>query len=272
MSNEAWNKIDQTHDLFKKIIAPLKQHLGINFGYMIVFKDGSYYQIIEDLECLKKWVINVETSSIFCARNVTNYFDGGYNFTLWPEDSMSPAMDIYHEYSILKGITVSKMSKHYTELYWFTREIAEIDWHKLLIRNKIGLLEFIKYFDAHEKLLFIPKNNTQQELFKFNQGFDLNLQESEYVKEEFLALKRMISSLQSDHMIINKIQKKINLSPREIEVLSIICRGYTTKIIAQKLDISVKTVQYYIEHIKVKTGLHFKSDIIKFYEDCFYKI
>ena len=54
MSTEAWSKITQIHDLFKKIIAPLKQHLGINFGYMIVFNDDRYYQIIEDLECLKK--------------------------------------------------------------------------------------------------------------------------------------------------------------------------------------------------------------------------
>lgn len=51
---EAWNKVEQTHDTFKKVIGPLKQHLGINFGYMIVFNDSSYYQMIEDLECPNK--------------------------------------------------------------------------------------------------------------------------------------------------------------------------------------------------------------------------
>jgi hypothetical protein len=64
MSNEAWNRITQTHDLFKKIIAPLKEHLGINFGYMIVFNDGSYYQIIEDLKCLE----NSLTKVLFVSR------------------------------------------------------------------------------------------------------------------------------------------------------------------------------------------------------------
>lgn len=85
MNTEVWDKIIQTHDLFKKIIAPLKQHLEINFGYIIVFNNGSYYQIIEDLECLKKWVTNVKTSNIFCAKNVTTYFDEPYNFTIWPK-------------------------------------------------------------------------------------------------------------------------------------------------------------------------------------------
>lgn len=63
-SSEAWDKVRRTHGLFKGIIAPLKQHLGIDFGYMVVFNDGSYYQIIESLDCLKEWVTNVETSHI----------------------------------------------------------------------------------------------------------------------------------------------------------------------------------------------------------------
>lgn len=59
MSVEAWNKIQRTHNIFKKIVAPLKAHLSIDFGYMIVFNDGRYFQIIENLECLQKWVNNV---------------------------------------------------------------------------------------------------------------------------------------------------------------------------------------------------------------------
>jgi hypothetical protein len=111
MHSEVWNKVTQIHDLFKKIIAPLKQHLNINFGYMIVFNDGSYYLIIEDLERLKKWVTNVESSYIFCARNVTTYFDQLYNFTIYPEGPTCLSMKIYQEYGMWNGLLFSENTK-----------------------------------------------------------------------------------------------------------------------------------------------------------------
>jgi hypothetical protein len=147
MSLDAWNKITQIHDLFKKIIAPLKEHFGIDFGYMIVFNDGRYYEIIEDLGCLKTWVNTVKTSHIFCARNVTTYFDEPYNFTIWPEEPTCPAMEIYKEHSMWNGITVAKANKDYTELYWFNKQNAEDGWHKWFIRNKqIFLSKFLEIF------------------------------------------------------------------------------------------------------------------------------
>jgi DNA-binding CsgD family transcriptional regulator len=266
MRNEAWNKVTQTHDLFKKIIAPLKQHLGINFGYMIVFNDGSYYQIIEDLECLKKWVINVETSSIFCARNVTTYFDEPYNFTIWPEEATCPAMEIYKEYGMWNGITASKINKDYTELYWFTKQNAENGWHRWFIRNKPLLLEFIDYFGIYKETLYLTKNNIPRILFRFSQGFNVELLKSEYLKKELPTIKKYRALLGADSIIVNKLQPTITLSPREMEVLAIICRGYTAKTIAQKLHLSEKTVQHYIEHIKHKTNLHYKTELVQFYE------
>lgn len=267
MSTDAWNKITQTHDLFKKIIAPLKQHLGINFGYMIVFNDGSYYQIIEDLECLKKWVANVKTSHIFCARNVTTYFDEPYNFTIWPEEPTCAAMEIYKEYGMWNGITVSKSNKNYTELYWFTKQNAENGWHKWFIRNKQIWLEFIKRFSNYKDELHIVQNIALQDLFKFSNGFKTQTQNSEYVDRELVIMNRTRAALQSGITLVDHFQEKIKLSPREIEVLAIIGQGYTYKIAAQKLMISPKTVIYHVEHIKGKIGLSSKTDLINFYQN-----
>lgn len=266
MSINAFNKINQTHELFKKIIAPLKNTLGLSFGYMIVYRDGHYYQLLEDLECLKKFVLNVETSSIFCARNVTNCFDKEFNFTLWPNDPISPAMGIYKQHNIWNGITVSKTTKQYTELYWFTREEVGPDWHKFFIRNKQFLLDFIKYFENCRKDMHILHNDFQlQTLFKFKKDFDFNVLESQYVKEELQDINKAISQLSMSRLFMNKFKGEVNLSPREIEVLSILCKGFIYKTISSKLNISVKTVQHHIEHIKSKTGLHSKEELIDFY-------
>ncbi len=267
MNTGTWSKIEQTRELFKKIIAPLKQNLGINFGYMIVFKDGRYYQIIEDLSCLKKWVTNVETSHIFCARNVTTYFESDYNFTIWPEEPTCPAMEIYKEHDMWNGITISKINNDYTELYWFTKEKAENGWHRFFIRNKIIMLEFIKHFNTYKKEIYItPSNNIKQNLFKYNQGFRVTIPKSEYSELELPLLKKFSASLHA-YRLNDNCQASINLTQRELELLAIIGQGYTLKIAANNLNISIKTAQYYLEQIKSKTGIHFKSDIIKFYQD-----
>lgn len=269
MSNDAWNKIIQTHDSFKKIIAPLKQHLGINFGYMIVFKDDSYYQIIEDLECLKKWVTNVESSHIFCARNVTTYFDEPYNFTIWPEEPTCKAMEIYKEYGMWNGITVSKQSKNYTELYWLTKDSAENGWHKWFVRNKLLLHEILKYWNYSKHQLDILNGSIDRNLFRFNLGFEHTAPKSEYIQNDSVIVGRTIKYLHQNQILTRNSSKNTNLSPREIEVLSLVGRGYTVKYIASKLTVSERTVKTHIENIKLKNDLHLKMDLIKFYEDRF---
>ena len=112
MSNEAFSKINQTKSLFKRIVTPLKRKLDLSFGYMIVFLDGQYYTIGEDMNCIYDFVDKINRSHIFCDRNVTNHFDGEYNFTLWPETPICEAMELYHKYNIWNGITVSKKSKN----------------------------------------------------------------------------------------------------------------------------------------------------------------
>lgn len=232
---------------------------------MIVFNDGRYYQIIEDLECLKKWVTNVETSHIFCARNVTTYFDEPYNFTIWPVEPTYSAMEIYKEHGMWNGITVSKINKDYTELYWFTKQNAENGWHKWFIRNKLSLLKFIEHFEKYKDALCI-QNNQESELFRFKQEFNMNFLKSQYVENELLSINRMITSLQLDPIIVANLQKRTNLSSREIEVLAIIGRGYNTKIAAQTLAVSERTIKFHVERIKLKAGLHFKHELIQLCE------
>lgn len=264
-SHAAWDKITQTHELFKKIIAPLKEHLNINFGYMIVFNDGSYYQIIEDLECLKKWVTSVETSHIFCGRNVTTYFDEPYNFTIWPEESTCPAMEIYKEYDMWNGITVSKQSKDYTELYWFTKQNAEFGWHKWFVRNKPFFIQFIELFSSYKSRLRI-NNYSFLEMFSFSNNFNTKLPNSEYLEIERNCINQSYNALFLDFLLINNKKIKSSLSFREKEVLSMLCCGYPYKSIAKTLDISERTIKFHVKQIKYKSGINSKAEIIHFFK------
>lgn len=272
MSDEAFSKVVNTHTLFKKVIAPLKRSLGLSFGYMIVFEGGYYYTLIDNLKCLREFTAQVDESCIFCNLNITDYFDGEYSFTLWPQDPTGTAMKIYHKYNICNGVTVSKINNNNTELYWFTKGKGEIekDWQKFFMRNKRILLEFIHYFDSYKAFLLIPSTSASQSLFTFSKGFETNISKPENIQELY-NVKKLANTLHSNSISLKTFKLKTLLSPREVEILSIICRGFPTKTIAQKLDISIKTVNTHIEHIKQKTGLRFKTDLINFYENYFHK-
>ncbi len=262
MNNEAYNKVLQTQGLFKKIITPLKNSFGLCFGYMIVFKNSHYYTIIDNLACLENFVNNVTSGEIFCERNVTNYFDKEYNFTLWPNEPTNIAMNIYNSYEMWNGITVSECNKDYTELYWFTDSTNKKDWHKFYIRNKQLLVEFIDYFKSYKLSLGINKICNAEELFKFKNGFKFHIPKSNYLTTESPCINKFINSIQ---LIQKELTADMKFSPREVEVLSMVCKGYTTKMIALKLDLSDKTVQHYIEYIKRKADLHYKSELVETY-------
>jgi len=61
--------------------------------------------------------------------------------------------------------------------------------------------------------------------------------------------------------------KKYGLTDREIEVLKLISRGYTSKEIAEQLYLSKKTIDYYRSNIKTKLNLSKKSEIIHFLKE-----
>src|ERR1700682_3141787 len=54
------------------------------------------------------------------------------------------------------------------------------------------------------------------------------------------------------------------LTPREIEVLTLVAEGYTSQEIAERLILSIKTVQAHRANITEKLGLHDIAHLVRF--------
>ena len=79
----------------------------------------------------------------------------------------------------------------------------------------------------------------------------------------------------SDSMATKMLEKFVNgqieatsssierLSDRELEVFQLIGRGYATRQVAEKLNLSVKTIETYREHIKDKMNLKNAAELVK---------
>lgn len=57
---------------------------------------------------------------------------------------------------------------------------------------------------------------------------------------------------------------KEELTPREIEVLQYLAKGYTNKETAKRLNISVRTVEYHRSHITSKLDIHSRAELTRF--------
>ena len=68
-----------------------------------------------------------------------------------------------------------------------------------------------------------------------------------------------------------ELENQKQLSIREIEILGLIMRGYTTMAIARKLFISYETVRSHRKHILQKTGAKNTNALITYYHQTFFE-
>jgi DNA-binding NarL/FixJ family response regulator len=71
------------------------------------------------------------------------------------------------------------------------------------------------------------------------------------------------------HRFVNNRKEKVGfsmdtLSDREMEVFQLIGNGYSTRQIASKLNLSVKTIDSYREHLKLKLQLDAGKDLVRY--------
>ncbi|MGQ0827626.1 MAG: response regulator transcription factor [Bacteroidota bacterium] len=105
---------------------------------------------------------------------------------------------------------------------------------------------------------YILKNNNFQVITDaiyqvVKNGYYFNNKISKYLVQELTAAKKIIRSF-----------KKNYLTPREIEVIRMICRGYTNKEIAVSLNVSFRTIDGHREKILSKTKAKNTANIVMF--------
>lgn len=82
-----------------------------------------------------------------------------------------------------------------------------------------------------------------------------------YVSERVQArmLSRMVNQRTGE--MVSPVE---SLSDREMEVFQLLGNGYATRQIAERLNLSVKTIDSYREHLKLKLGLESGADLIRY--------
>jgi DNA-binding CsgD family transcriptional regulator len=72
----------------------------------------------------------------------------------------------------------------------------------------------------------------------------------------------IIQPVAESHIDIKKIQEQYRLTPREIEVLALVCAGFSNREISEKLFISEYTTQDHLKNIMRKMDVSSRSKLI----------
>lgn len=237
----------------ESICQPLFKRYGINgFSYSRIFKDGSRSELWNNADALyhiflrKKYINNIYTPDNYT--NNERYVYLSNKIKNFPDE----------------------IRKKYTKQLLEQKELFNND-HCFLIINKNNI--FCEYF-----IFYMPEDfrsainfylNHLVELEKFAKNFKeqskllIKMADEEKIVKPWRNGYRNIDlkSASNDSNLSDR-STYIKLTKREMQVAQLIIEGKTAKESASHLDISMRTVESYIENIKNKLACNRKGDLI----------
>lgn len=194
--------------------------------------------------------MQLDRSYIFSSRTASEL---GLNFSLYPT-----VIDSIWEEEILKKIHPDDKLKKYVHEMRFFKLSESMDPDKrsefnvlsrLKIKDKDGVYRFIKHRMFY---FFSPYNGKLRFALCL---YNIDLEQSKLSSSAFL----IVNSVKGEIVIEDKLNYDNILSGREMEVLKYVGEGYTSKEIADRLSISINTVnrhrQNILEKLKVKNSV-----------------
>lgn len=226
------------------IVKPLEK-LGINyFSFGRSYHDGSRIYLTN------------------CCHYLDNYFKEGHYLTgnteCKPETykdqvlfwSTAPNQKILNDcaraWGIDHGIWIFKSHENYCEIFTFATNSGNDRIINVYLSKMDLLNSFMEYF--REKAASIIKQAENQKIFlPFNKTLDLN---NTLIKTEDF------------NILPHKTNRNYSLTKRQLQCCLLLTKGKTSREIAASLDLSPRTVEYYLEIAKTKLNCKNKFELI----------
>lgn len=224
-----------------------------------IFNDGKYFRLISGYtDYAKYYFVNIhDNGEIFTKALQNTPYHSEYCY-LWPIKSLDTHLSLMHNFDLVHGISIFQREENYVDAYVFASSGQNDCIQDFFYTHTSLLKDFIKYFQYKAQNLLSHNKN---KLAQYKNPIDIGYNDEQEVK--LRQLRKNFYRQTNAHNFVKVNNKLIKLSNRERECLYYYTNGETMKRIARNLDISPRTVETYINNIKVKTGYNFKSDLIK---------
>jgi DNA-binding CsgD family transcriptional regulator len=252
----------------------LSQHLidlcrplsHINFDYFHFirsYQDGSRISLTNNPCWMEHYYQNEFYKSPKVSKNLNNSRTGSY---LWTPASTSTVLaSLKSGFSIDSGMIIVDRYDHYGDFYYFGSK-QSILYNDVFPEHLVALTRrFILYFN--DQCSDLIKKAESQRIFVQEDVSHTNTEHPFNHYEQFLA------ETSFDRHILNDGKNQVVFSKREYHCIQYLLKGYSAKSIAEKLDISSRTVEYHLDKLRHRMGCYNKSHLIdklaKFQWQCF---
>ena len=234
----------------QELCEPLKIFGISNFTYGKITKDQKFFRVCS----------HEKYNELFFKQNIYNQINAYMDhlkcntfseektlFFLW--DHTGPLEKIRMSADMWNGISFHQIKNNYIETWAFGGSLENIGLTNFYLNNLNILKKFSTYFKsvAQDIINISDKNKTIDILFH-------DKSQNPYKADPGKVLefnKRLFTK--RCHLSIG--QNEFNLSMREIECLFYKSQGQTAKEIARECELSPRTIETYLNNIKVKSGM-----------------
>jgi len=217
-----------------------------HFHYNKVFKDGRYVHFVDDEEYAEFFTNEID--------DVPAVFENAYhqNFRefIWPQKKLEGFLLKLQNYKICNGFSLARFYENYYEAWSFSTDSENTD----IINTYVNKIDELKCFSVY-----------------FNNIFASVVKEAEKTPGQFknynFAHQNYWEGANTSALnlpfVVN--EQPVYLTFRELGCLQLVSEGLSMKEIAKKLNLSSRTVEFYLNNVKQKLSVTTKSKAISIY-------
>ena len=260
----AYQYVEAVSDQFTQICEPLFK-LGIKyFEYFRVFSDGGYLRLINNIDYCKVYLSVIKEAGPFFKQQATKAsINKSYSFLLTDinqfDKKKEPIIHLLYDFDIWNCLKIYKLhADNFMEIYTFSMARNDLQATQLFLNYYPFFEHFINYFN--EQAAELISCNDKKKLAYFKSHFDFLAMSQENIlvhkAEQFLRETQLMRKLVKGKGV------DIRLSKRETQCLEYLALGKSMKEIGRSLELSPRTIEFYLKNIKQKTGIRSKEEII----------
>ena len=244
----------------EELLGPLKEFGITTFGFGKIYDSGHIAMSINN----KEWIEYTHIKKIYSNADYVKYLLSlkEIPYSHWQSFSKkNVVLKATQKFDFSNGCNISLKGDNSYNIYCIAGNNDDISVTAFLQNNFQILKKFVKF--NHNRIESYIANCTSADMLKINhvKSFESNHYLPNSKQEKLYHLSdQLTKDLLKQYM-------GIQISPREVQCLDLLSQGHTTKSIARFLDLSTRTIEFYINNIKTKTGCAFKSDIIHLYNN-----
>jgi DNA-binding CsgD family transcriptional regulator len=248
--------------------SPLLSQFNISwFGYIRLFPNGERMILNTNQDWLKQYIeqdlhndhihtMNIEIDQLAPDKKVY--------YSLWSGLSESKSFNVLYNKNVFNGLYIYRKRKAGSEVFSFATSVDNTSANDFYLNN----LSFFNYVSLlfKDKFSHIINNLNEKIAISPTTSLDISSNTGFTIDEK---LTSFYQKTEIKRLFFNA-KPYVYATKQECLCLDLLSKGFTEKEAALALNLSIRTVESYLNNLKLKLGCQYKSQLLEIYSQGFH--